>query len=212
MIKSAYIHIPFCEHIWHYCDFNKVFLKGQPVNEYLDALEKEIILTLKQNPDTMLDTIFVGGGTPTALNEEQLLKLCEIIKRNLPFNESTEFTFEANPGDLSSEKIKILKNSGVNRISFGVQSFNDELLKSIGRVHRAEDVFRSVQEAKNAGFENISIDLIYSLPGQTLDDLKETIETAFTLDIPHFSGYSLIIEPKTVIYNLMRKVRLPLTS
>ncbi|MDP4162621.1 MAG: radical SAM family heme chaperone HemW [Bacillota bacterium] len=209
MIKSAYIHIPFCEHICHYCDFNKVFLKGQPVNEYLQAMDEEMKLSLAAYPATKLETIFVGGGTPTSLNEKQLSQLCESITRRLPADGQVEFTFEANPGDLSKEKLAIMKQAGVNRLSLGVQTFNDELLKSIGRVHRASDVFRTVEHAKAAGFENISIDLIYSLPGQTLTDLKETLQQAYTLDISHYSGYSLIIEPKTVFYNLMRKGKLP---
>ncbi|MED3548926.1 radical SAM family heme chaperone HemW [Cytobacillus praedii] len=208
MIKAAYIHIPFCEHICHYCDFNKVFLKGQPVDEYLDSLAEEIKMTLNETPTELLDTIFIGGGTPTALNEQQLEKLCQIIKTYLPYSNETEFTFEANPGDLSEEKLRTLYQAGVNRISFGVQTFNEELLKRIGRAHRAKDVFQSIDLAKKTGFENISIDLIYSLPGQTLADFKETLATAFSLDIQHYSGYSLIIEPKTVFYNLMRKGKL----
>ncbi|MEH7391463.1 radical SAM family heme chaperone HemW [Bacillus sp. JJ1474] len=208
MIKAAYIHIPFCEHICHYCDFNKVFLEGQPVDEYLNSLNKEMELTLIDSPAVQLNSIFVGGGTPTALNEQQLDMLCRIIKDRLPYNEQTEFTFEANPGDLSEEKLRILYEAGVNRISFGVQTFNEELLKKIGRVHRAKDVFQSVEAAKKIGFENISIDLIYSLPGQTVSDFRETLETSFTLDIDHYSGYSLIIEPKTVFYNLMKKGKL----
>lgn len=209
MIKAAYIHIPFCEHICHYCDFNKVFLQGQPVDEYLYSLRKEMEMTLQNAPTTHLDTIFVGGGTPTALNEQQLEVLCESIKDVLPFDEKTEFTFEANPGDLSKEKFQILHDAGVNRLSFGVQTFNDELLKKIGRTHRASDVFKSVELAKDTGFKNISVDLIYSLPEQTLDDFRESLATSFSLDITHYSGYSLIIEPKTVFYNLMRKGRLP---
>ncbi|WP_075983590.1 radical SAM family heme chaperone HemW [Bacillus massilinigeriensis] len=212
MIEAAYIHIPFCEHICHYCDFNKVFLKGQPVDEYLLSLEEEIRLTLAPLQTKVFKSIFVGGGTPTALNEKQLKKLCEIIQKHLPYDSNTEYTFEANPGDLSKEKFQILYDFGVNRLSFGVQSFNDELLKKIGRVHRAQDVFHSVDLAKRTGFRNISIDLIYSLPGQTVDDFKQTLETAFTLDIPHYSGYSLIIEPKTVFYNLLQKGKLPVTS
>ncbi|QED48697.1 radical SAM family heme chaperone HemW [Cytobacillus dafuensis] len=209
MIKAAYIHIPFCEHICHYCDFNKFYLQGQPVDEYLDLLGKEMELTLHETPTDHLQSIFIGGGTPTALNERQLEKLCSMIKEHLPYSEESEFTFEANPGDLSEEKLKILYDAGVNRISFGVQTFNDELLKRIGRAHRAKDVFHSVESAKRTGFENISIDLIYSLPGQTLEDFKETLETSFKLNIMHYSGYSLIIEPKTVFYNLMRKGQLP---
>ncbi len=207
MIKAAYIHIPFCEHICHYCDFNKVFLKGQPVDEYLDSLEKEIKLTVTNN-QSPLSTVFVGGGTPTSLNAQQLERLCRIISDNLPLAEHAEYTFEANPGDLSPDKLKALYEGGVNRLSFGVQSFNDDLLQRIGRTHRAKDVFTSVEAAKNIGFDNISIDLMYSLPGQTINDFAATLKQAFTLDIKHFSGYSLIIEPKTVFYNLLRKGKL----
>jgi oxygen-independent coproporphyrinogen-3 oxidase len=185
-----------------------MFLKDQPVDGYLDLLEKEMALTLKTLPTNYLETIFVGGGTPTALSSTQLADLCESINHQLPFNDKTEFTFEANPGDLSSEKFEILKAAGVNRISFGVQTFNETLLKKIGRTHRPSDVFQSIEWAKEAGFENISIDLIYGLPEQTLKDFEETLKIAFSLNIPHFSGYSLIIEPKTVFYNQMRKGKL----
>jgi oxygen-independent coproporphyrinogen-3 oxidase len=208
MIKSAYIHIPFCKHICHYCDFNKVFLKGQPVDEYLQTLDKEMVMTLSQYPPETIETVFVGGGTPTSLTERQLYTLCESINNNLPISKNREYTFEANPGDLSIGKLQILKDAGVNRISLGVQTFNNDLLKSIGRVHRAKDVIRSIENIKMAGFENISIDLIFSLPGQTLTDFKQTLIEAFKLDLPHYSGYSLIIEPKTVFYNLIKKGKL----
>jgi len=209
MIKSAYLHIPFCEHICHYCDFNKVFLKGQPVDDYLNALDQEMKVTLEQFPTDSLQTIFVGGGTPTSLNEQQLYRFCESINRNLPQSDMLEFTFEANPGDLTKEKLQILKEAGVNRISLGVQTFNEDLLKKIGRVHQAKDVYQTIENAKTLGFENISIDLIFSLPTQTVKDFKESVTEAFSLDIPHYSAYSLIIEPKTVFYNLLKKGKLP---
>lgn len=208
MIKAAYIHIPFCQHICHYCDFNKVFLKGQPVNEYLQSLHREIELTLQVHPTTKLNSIFVGGGTPTSLNVQQLVTLTKTISQLLPYDAMTEYTFEANPGDLSIEKLKILRDAGVNRISFGVQTFNENLLKKIGRTHRVKDVYESIDHAQQMGFENISIDLIYSLPGQTLVDFKETLQQALSLGLNHYSGYSLIIEPKTVFYNLMTKGKL----
>ena len=208
MIKAAYIHIPFCEHICHYCDFNKVFLKGQPVDEYLNALEKEMKLTFASTPSKEVQSIFVGGGTPTALNVSQLERLVNIIKNQMSFTKQVEYTFEANPGDLSSDKLKVLYEAGVNRLSFGVQTFNNDLLKKIGRTHEAKDVFHSVAEAKKIGFENISLDLIYSLPGQTIEDFKQTLEISFSLETTHFSGYSLIIEPKTVFYQLMNKGKL----
>jgi putative oxygen-independent coproporphyrinogen III oxidase len=189
-----------------------MFLKDQPVDGYLALLEKEMELTLKTLPTNHLETIFVGGGTPTALSATQLADLCESVNRQLPFNDKTEFTFEANPGDLSLEKFEILKAAGVNRISFGVQTFNETLLKKIGRTHRPRDVYQSIEWAKKVGFENISIDLIYGLPEQTLKDFEETLEIAFSLNIPHYSGYSLIIEPKTVFYNQMRKGKLPIVG
>ena len=138
-MKAAYIHIPFCEHICHYCDFNKVFLQGQPVDEYVRLLIKEFEIPLNRHQVSEFETIFVGGGTPTSLNEKQLEVLCKGIREYLPF-QNGEFTFEANPGDLSKEKLKILSEYGVNRLSFGVQSFNDSLLERIGRSHRVKDV------------------------------------------------------------------------
>lgn len=209
-MKAAYIHIPFCQHICSYCDFNKFFIKNQPVDEYIQSLEKEMQLTLEQTPTNYLETIFVGGGTPTALTVEQLQKLTHIIKSNLPYDDQTEFTFEANPQDLTIEKLEVLKNAGVNRISIGVQTFNEKLLKDIGRTHSPAEVFEAIENTKKMGFENISIDLIYSLPNQTIEDFSKTLKTAFSLGITHFSGYSLILEPKTIFYNLYNQKRLTL--
>ncbi|EMA6341650.1 radical SAM family heme chaperone HemW [Bacillus cytotoxicus] len=211
MMQAAYIHIPFCQHICHYCDFNKVFIERQPVDQYLEYLEKEIVNTVQKVPFEQLKTIFVGGGTPTALNMEQTKKLLDIINRRLrPFAPNCEVTFEANPGDLPKEKLNLLLEGGVNRISFGVQTFRDELLEKIGRKHTREDAFVAIREAQEVGFTNINIDLIYALPGQTIEDVKETLNIAFTLGVQHFSAYSLIVEPKTVFYNLMNKGKLRL--
>ncbi|MDC2863350.1 radical SAM family heme chaperone HemW [Bacillus sp. BP-3] len=211
MIQAAYIHIPFCQHICHYCDFNKVFIERQPVEQYLQYLEKEIVNTINKTSFKEMKTIFVGGGTPTALNMEQTKQLLDIINRRLrPFAPNCELTFEANPGDLPKEKLNLLLEGGVNRISFGVQTFRDELLEKIGRRHTREDAFIAIREAKEIGFANINVDLIYALPGQTIEDVKETLEIAFTLGVQHFSAYSLIVEPKTVFYNLMNKGKLRL--
>lgn len=209
---GAYIHIPFCEHICFYCDFNKVFLEGQPVDEYVDLLLREMRLTMGQQTNETIETIYVGGGTPTTLNETQLDRLLTGMKEILPFQLGNEFTFEANPGDLSVEKLKVLHDHGVNRLSMGVQSFNDELLKKIGRIHRASDVYQSIANARQVGFENISIDLIYRLPGQTEADFQTSLVKALELDLPHYSTYSLILENKTIFYNLMRQGKLPLPS
>lgn len=148
-MKSAYIHIPFCEHICHYCDFNKYFIQSQPVDEYLNSLEKEMINTIERTGRPDLRTIFIGGGTPTSLSPAQLEKLMDSIHRVLkPSDGLIEFAAEANPDDLSPEKLKILKNAGVNRLSFGVQTFEDELLQKIGRVHKQKDVFTSFERAR----------------------------------------------------------------
>ncbi|WP_270996279.1 radical SAM family heme chaperone HemW [Listeria seeligeri] len=206
--SAVYIHIPFCEHICYYCDFNKVFLEGQPVDEYVDLLIKEMQITAANKQMEPIDTVFVGGGTPTTLNEAQIAKLCTAIQEIFPMKEEVEFSFEANPGDLSVAKVQTMKDYGVNRISMGVQSFNNDLLKKIGRIHTVKDVYQSIENMRTVGFENVSIDLIFSLPGQTEADFQDTLNQALALDLPHYSAYSLIIEPKTIFYNLMQKGKL----
>ncbi|MFT0800104.1 radical SAM family heme chaperone HemW [Bacillus swezeyi] len=208
-MKSAYIHIPFCEHICHYCDFNKFFIQSQPVDEYLRSLEKEMINSMEAADHPELRTIFIGGGTPTSLSAGQLEQLLDSIRRILKPTESlVEFAVEANPDDLSAEKLNVLKAAGVDRLSFGVQTFEDDLLKKIGRVHKQKDVLVSFDRARMAGFGNISLDLMFGLPGQTIDHLGASLDTALTLGAEHYSVYSLIVEPKTVFYNLMKKGRL----
>lgn len=207
-MTAIYIHIPFCEHICYYCDFNKVFLEGQPVDEYVDLLIKEMEMVTAKHTMEPVETVFVGGGTPTTLTEAQLAKLCSAIQHLFPIAEDAEFSFEANPGDLSLSKLQVMKDHGVNRLSMGVQSFNNDLLKKIGRIHTVDDVYQSVNNAKQVGFENVSIDLIFSLPGQTEADFEDTLTKALDLDLPHYSAYSLIIEPKTIFYNLMQKGKL----
>lgn len=212
MVQTAYIHIPFCVHICHYCDFNKVFIKGQPVDDYLKALQVEMERTIQQSNDNELKTVFVGGGTPTSLSQEQLKTLLTTIRNTLPIRQDAEITFEANPGDLTEDKLMVLREGGVNRLSLGVQSFDEQLLKKIGRTHQVEDVYRTVENAKKHGFQNVSIDLMYGLPGQTLESFVHSLQETFQLNIQHVSSYSLIVEPKTVFYNLMRKGKLHLPS
>ena len=209
MVKSLYIHIPFCTQICHYCDFNKFFIQNQPVDGYIQSLVKEMgLYRLSQNEP--LSTIFIGGGTPSALEPVQLEQLLFSIKDTIKPEPGYEFTVEANPGDLTKDKMRIMKEAGVNRLSLGVQSFNEELLKKIGRAHNVREVYETIDMAREAGFENISIDLIYSLPGQTLGDLEDTLDRALQLNLPHFSAYSLIIEPKTVFYIMLNKGKLSL--
>lgn len=201
MVEHVYIHIPFCHQICTYCDFNKIFIQNQPVDDYLECLRREIWSKAKgQN----VKTVFVGGGTPTALNEHQLIYLLETIKVAFP-QITVEYTFEANPDELTTNKIALLAQYGVNRLSIGVQTFNNDLLKELGRTHHEEDIFRAIEFAKSQGLTNLSVDLMYRLPQQTMADVEDSVQKVIALDIPHISCYSLIVEPKTVFYNLQRK-------
>ncbi|MGM0124044.1 coproporphyrinogen III oxidase [Enterococcus sp. AZ194] len=207
---SAYIHIPFCEHICYYCDFNKVFIEGQPVDTYIEKMLLEIELLKKNYPSQDTKTIYIGGGTPTSLSVKQLDYLLKGVRERLPFDESNEFTVEANPGDLTQEKLQVMKNYGVNRLSMGVQTFDNQLLKKIGRKHTAEDVYQTMNFLEKEDFQNVSIDLIYALPGQTLESFRDTLTRALALDLPHYSLYSLILENKTMFMNWVRQGRLEL--
>ncbi len=209
---SAYIHIPFCEHICYYCDFNKVFLEGQPVDEYIQSLLTEIRLTLEKHPTKVSETIYIGGGTPTSLTAKQLDVLLTGIHRYLPTHTTKEFTVEANPGDLTAEKLDVFKAHGVNRLSMGVQTFDDRLLKKIGRKHSVQDVYDTIKLLEKKQFDNVSIDLIYALPGQTLDSFRDTLTKALAFDLPHYSMYSLILENKTMFMNWVRQGRLELPT
>ena len=203
---SAYVHIPFCTQICYYCDFSKVFIKNQPVDSYLEHLLQEFHSYDIQK----LRTLYIGGGTPTALSAPQLEVLLDGLTKNLDLSVLEELTIEANPGDLDEDKIAVLKNSAVNRVSLGVQTFDDKMLKKIGRSHLERDIYENIDRLKLAGFDNISIDLIYALPGQTMDQVKDNVAKAIALDIPHMSLYSLILENHTVFMNRMRRGKLPL--
>ena len=203
---SAYVHIPFCTQICYYCDFSKVFIKNQPVDSYLEHLIEEYdSYDIKK-----LRTLYIGGGTPTALSAPQLAFLLEKLTEKLDLSYLEELTIEANPGDLDQEKIAVLKDSPVDRVSLGVQTFNDRMLKQIGRSHLEKDIYDNIANLKKAGFDNISIDLIYALPKQTMEDVKTNVAKAIALDIPHMSLYSLILENHTVFMNRMRRGKLPL--
>ena len=203
---SAYVHIPFCTQICYYCDFSKVFIKNQPVDSYLEHLLQEF----HSYDIQQLRTLYIGGGTPTALSASQLEVLLDGLTKNLDLSMLEELTIEANPGDLDADKIAVLKNSAVNRVSLGVQTFDDKMLKKIGRSHTEKDIYENIDRLKLAGFDNISIDLIYALPGQTMDQVRDNVAKAIALDIPHMSLYSLILENHTVFMNRMRRGKLPL--
>lgn len=195
MVKSAYIHIPFCNNICSYCDFCKLLYNKDFVKKYLDTLEKEITNNYKNE---ILDTIYVGGGTPSSLSVSELNKLFSIIKI-FKLSKDYEFTFEVNIEDITEEKLEILKENKINRLSIGIESFNDKYLKYLGRNYTSDIINEKVELAKKY-FDNINVDLMYALKNESLDDLEEDIDKILKLDIKHISCYSLIIEKNTKLY------------
>jgi oxygen-independent coproporphyrinogen-3 oxidase len=210
MIKGAYLHIPFCDHICYYCDFNKYLIQNQPVDYYLTALKQEIQTVMTTGRKEDLETLFVGGGTPTALNDVQLEFFLQTVHDQLWHPGIREYTFEANPENLTETKLKKMYQFGVNRLSIGVQTFDTEGLEAIGRKHSMKDVHHGMQLAREIGFKNISIDLMFGLPGQTEADLNQSIDEALSLKPEHLSIYALQVEPKTIFYNRMKKGQLSL--
>lgn len=191
--RGLYIHIPFCVQKCRYCDFISYCGREELYDNYIEALAAE----MKEYKGSVVDTIFMGGGTPTALNAVQLDKLCKAINNNFNISADYEFTSEANPGTLDKEKAGVLLDNGVNRISLGIQSFNDYELKKIGRIHDAQTAYKTVELLNNSGFDNISIDLMTALPDQSMDSLMNSLKIAVQLPLKHISAYSLIIEDGT---------------
>ena len=191
--RSLYLHVPFCKNICFYCDFTHTIYENNLVDDWLTALETELALK-KCSKD--LDTIYIGGGTPSCLSLNQLDKLLTLLDRYT--SRVKEYTLEVNPETIDIDKVKVIKKHGINRISMGFQTDNKELLKNINRHHTYEDVKNSVQLFKDHGIDNISLDILYSLPGQTMNMLKQTVEKAIALDAFHLSLYSLQIEENTV--------------
>lgn len=194
--KSVYIHIPFCDSICSYCDFCKFIKNEEWVEKYLIALEKEI---KSKYEGEIINTIYIGGGTPSCLNIQQLTKLFNIIKI-FNISKTLEFTFECNIENITEEKLELLYNNGVNRLSIGIQTFNEKYLNFLNRNHTKKDIVSKINSAKKIGFKNINIDLIYGLPNQTLEYLNNDIDEFLKLDITHISTYSLIIEPNTKVF------------
>ncbi|MBQ5695794.1 MAG: oxygen-independent coproporphyrinogen III oxidase [Clostridium sp.] len=205
---SLYIHIPFCKQRCFYCDFPTFSGKDHLREEYVDALIKEI---RDKCTKYLIKTIFIGGGTPSYLGENELEKLLKTVSE-LNLSKNIEYSMECNPGTVNEEKLKIMKKYGVNRISFGLQSCNDELLKNIGRIHTFKEFLENYKLARKIGFDNINIDLMYGLPNLTIEVWKDTLEEICKLKPEHISAYSLIIEEGTVFYNLYEKDKLKLPS
>lgn len=195
-MKSVYIHIPFCNTICSYCDFPKVYSSVCDKKLYLEALKKEIKTNYKNE---IVNTIYIGGGTPSVLSIEELKKLLEITNL-FKKNTNTEFTIECNIESIDEEKLKLLKKYNVNRISIGIESFDKKIISYLNRFHTKKETIKKIKLVKKY-FNNINIDLMYAIPGQSIKSLKKDIKTYLKLKIPHISYYSLIIEPHTKLYN-----------
>lgn len=192
-IEALYIHIPFCQHICDYCDFPKLQYFRIFAEKYLLSLEKEL---LSYQINEGIKTIYVGGGTPTSLDDDLFLKLLEIIK---PYTEQVEeYTFEANPESLTMSKLKMMKEFKVNRLSIGVETTNDEILKKINRHHTYQDVVLAINTARKMGFDNINVDLIIGLPSVQKEQFMKDLDNVVSLNVDHISCYSLTIHPHTV--------------
>ena len=206
-MAGIYIHIPFCKKACHYCDFHfSTSLKNK--DAMVDAICKEIELRKDYVGTKEISTLYFGGGTPSLLNYSDIISIISKIKTHFVLTQDIEITLEANPDDLDKEKIAELKAAGINRLSIGVQSFFDEDLLLMNRSHTSEQAITAICEAKKAGFNNISIDLIYGLPNLTIERWKNNLQKAFELDVPHLSSYSLTVEKRTALYNFVQKKKI----
>jgi oxygen-independent coproporphyrinogen-3 oxidase len=210
-IAGVYVHIPFCVKKCGYCDFNAYsgYREATKV-KYVEALCREI--EARAEPTTRVPTIFFGGGTPTTLAASDLARILQTVQKSFAVDPDAEISLEANPSDATEAYLTELRQSGFNRLSFGVQTFNDRLLKSIDRIHSAEDARTAVTFARAAGFDNLSIDLMFGLPRQTLADWDRSLDAAFALGVSHISMYGLIVEEGTVFWAKRERGKLALPS
>ena len=205
-MAGLYVHIPFCRQACHYCDFHFSTDTG-PRLDLINALTHELALQ-KDYLGEEINTIYLGGGTPSILNRGELDTLFSVIRTHFALAPHAEITLEANPDDLTKEKLEEIRASGINRLSIGIQSFDDNLLKYLNRVHDANGARRCLKYVREAGFNNISIDLIYAIPGQSQKIWEETLQEALSFLPEHISSYGLTIEERTVFGNLSKRGKL----
>ena len=205
---EIYIHIPFCVKKCDYCDFLSAPADLETKEKYVEALINEIKLNKNKMSEYVVDTVFIGGGTPSLLEENQISKIMSVLRDNCNMSENPEITIECNPGTITESKLLEYKKSGINRISFGLQSANDEELKSIGRIHNYAGFLESYNLARKCGFDNINVDLMSALPGQTLKSYEATLNKVVRLEPEHISAYSLIVEENTLMYDRVKKAQI----
>ncbi len=207
---GIYIHVPFCRSKCQYCDFYSVTEKGDKLMDgYLKAICAHIKETGALAPDYKVDTIYFGGGTPTFFGAEGMASILTAIRKSFHVSARAEITFEANPDSVSYWMLRRLKSEGFNRVSLGVQCDDDEILKKLGRPHTYEQAEKAVKTIRKAGFKNLSLDLIYGLPGQTLESWQRTLSHVLTLDPEHMSCYGLKVEEGTPLYECQDVMDLP---
>lgn len=218
---GIYIHIPFCKQKCYYCDFVSFSNCETKVEKYFKSLQEEILQYARENkimsehylePKYLIKTIYFGGGTPSYVDEKYIINTLKIIKENFKISEKAEITIEVNPGTTNKQKLQEYKNSGINRLSIGLQSSKDSILKSIGRIHTYKQFEETYKDSRDVGFSNINIDLMLNLPNQTLEDIKESIKKIIELKPEHISVYSLIVEKNTKIYDLVNSKQIILAE
>lgn len=202
---ELYIHIPFCIKKCDYCDFLSVVSDKKTREQYVEALKNEIRYNQVRMKDYIVDTVFFGGGTPSILEGEQIMSIMEVIKENALMSENAEITIECNPGTVTKQKLKQYKQAEINRISFGLQSADNDELKEIGRIHTYEQFLESFKLARKAGFDNINVDIMSALPMQNVERYKETVRKVIELNPEHISSYSLIVEEGTPMKERVEK-------
>ena len=202
--SGIYLHIPFCKAKCIYCDFYSVAGQDEKIDNFVKALISEIEQYSVDTSKWTFDTIFIGGGTPSLLNANQMERIITAFNNKYELSNILEFTVEVNPGEASKEKLKDFYSLGINRLSMGVQSFKPELLQFLSRIHSAEDVFRTFQSARDASFENINCDLIYNIPGQSLKDWQNDLDKLTEMNPEHISAYSLTVEQNTKLFELVQ--------
>lgn len=202
---EIYIHIPFCVKKCAYCDFLSAPSTEEERERYVNLLCEEIAASSVRAKEYEVVTVFFGGGTPSILKGEQIERILKVLRESFVIAENAEITLEMNPGTVTGEKLEIYKRAGINRLSIGLQSVHNEELKMLGRIHTYEEFLESYHMAREAGFDNMNVDLISAIPGQTVESWKRTLSTILELQPEHISAYSLILEPGTPFYELYAK-------
>jgi oxygen-independent coproporphyrinogen III oxidase len=197
---GLYLHIPYCLHKCGYCDFNSHNINEAEMESYVRALLNEMEQAAKDARNRRVDTIFFGGGTPTTLPFADLARILEACRQQFQVDPEAEITCEANPATIPQTDLAQLRESGFNRLSIGVQSFDPDELKRLERVHSVDEIYLTVERARQAGFDNLSLDLMFGLPGQTVERWRDNLQKAIDLEPDHISAYNLTIEPDTVFY------------